>query len=83
MVYSQFPELHADLFSRHASPSDVCVMWRSTEEVNIACPTRFVVDATENSKEGVAADPDWAMNKIKRQHTIAHTWVTRMKSLSS
>ena len=51
------PELHADLFSRHASPLEVCVLWRSTKEVKMLCPTRFVVDATENSKEGgVAAD---------------------------
>ena len=32
-------------------------LWRSTKEVNMLCPTRFVVDATENSKEGgVAAE---------------------------
>ena len=28
-------------------------LWRSTKEVKMLCPTRFVVDATENSKEGV------------------------------
>ena len=28
------------------------LLWRSTNEVNTLCPTRFVVDATENSKEG-------------------------------
>ena len=26
--------------------------------------------------------PDWVMNKIKRQHIIALTWVTKTKSLS-
>ena len=32
-------------------------LWRSTKEVNMLCPTRFVVDAAENSKEGgVAAE---------------------------
>ena len=50
-------ELHADLFSRHASPLEVWVLWQSTKEVKMLCPTKFVVDATENSKEGgVAAD---------------------------
>ena len=32
-----------------------CALWRSTKEVNMLCPTRFVVGATENSKGGVAA----------------------------
>ena len=50
-------ELHADLFSRHASHLEFYVLWRSTKEVNMLCPTRFVVDVTENSKEGgVAAE---------------------------
>ena len=44
-------ELHGDLFSRHASPLEAYVLWRPTKEVNM-CPTIFVVDATENSKEG-------------------------------
>ena len=26
--------------------------------------------------------PDWIMNKTKRQHIIALTWVTKIKSLS-
>ena len=56
-VTSWLPELHADLLSRHASPLEFCILWRSTKEVNMFCSTRFVVDATENSKEGgVAAD---------------------------
>ena len=57
LVNWQLPELHADLFSRHASPLEVCVLWRSTKEMKLLCPTRFVADATENSKEGgLAAD---------------------------
>ena len=49
-------ELLSDLFSRHANPLEV-LFWRSTKEVNMLCPTRFVVDAPENSKEGgVAAE---------------------------
>ena len=45
------------LFSRHASPLQVYVLWRSTIEVKMFSPTRYVVDATENSKEGgVAAE---------------------------
>ena len=48
-------ELNADLFSRHASPLEVCVF--STKEVKMLRPTRFVVDKTESSKErGVAAE---------------------------
>ena len=43
------PELHADLFSRHSSPLEAYVLWRSTKYVNMLCPTSFVVDATENS----------------------------------
>ena len=45
---SIFAELQADLFSRHASPLEVCVLWRSTKE-KMLYPTIFVVDATENS----------------------------------
>ena len=56
-VYRRLPELHADLFSRHASPLEVYVLWRSTKEVKMLCLTRFVVDTTENNKEGgVAAE---------------------------
>ena len=46
------PESHTGLFSRHGSPLDLYVLWRSKKQVKILCPTRFVVDATENSKEG-------------------------------
>ena len=45
-VYPPLAELHADLFSRHASPLNVCAFWRSTKEVKRLCPTRFVIDAT-------------------------------------
>ena len=44
-----FPELHADLFSHHASPLEVDVM---SAVVNILCPTRFVVDSMESSNNG-------------------------------
>ena len=44
-----FPELHPDLFSRNASPSEVDVM---SEVVKISCPTRFVVDSMESSNKG-------------------------------
>ena len=46
------PELHAGLFSCDASPVEVYVLWRSTKEVKVSWPTRFVVDGTENNKEG-------------------------------
>ena len=55
LAHNGLPELYANLFSRHASPSQVCVLWRSTKEVKMLGPTRFVVDATENSKEGGVA----------------------------
>ena len=57
MVVYSLAELHSDLFSRHSSPLEVYVLWRSTKEVKTLCPTRFVVDATENIEEGgVAAE---------------------------
>ena len=43
-------ELNADLFSHHSSPLEFMFLWPSTKEVKMLCPTRFVVDATENSK---------------------------------
>ena len=47
--------MHGDLFSLHASPLEGYV-FVAVVEVKMFCPTRFVVDATENSKEeGVAA----------------------------
>ena len=53
-------EVHADLFSRHASPFEVyvfVVVGDRAKKVEMFCPTRFVVDATENSKKGgVAAE---------------------------
>ena len=62
-------------------------LWRSTKEVKIFCPTKFVVDATENSKEGgvaaeVCSSQTGLWTKSKRQH-IALTWFTKMKSLFS
>ena len=49
-------ELHGDLFICHASPSEVYVLVvvdeRSEHAMSVEpCPSRFVVDATENSKE--------------------------------
>ena len=49
-------EFHGDLFSRHASPSEGWVFWHSTKEVKMLCPTRFVVETTENRTGGVAAE---------------------------
>ena len=51
-VFVLMPELHAGLFSCDASPVEVYVLWRSTKEVKVLWPTRFVVDGTENNKEG-------------------------------
>ena len=50
------PELHADLFSQNACPLEFYGFVAVDEEVTI-CPTTFVVDTTENTKEGgVAAE---------------------------
>ena len=52
-------ELHGDLFSRHASPIEgyVFVVVDDRGEDVYCSPTRFVYDATENSKKGgVAAE---------------------------
>ena len=51
--------MHADLFSRHASPSEVCVFVAVDERGDPRCYVKrdfVVVDATENSKGGVAAE---------------------------
>ena len=55
--YNVLPELHADLFSRHARPLEVHVFVAVDQEMEMLNPTRFVVDAAENGKEGdVAAE---------------------------
>ena len=57
MFTRYMPELHAELFSCHTSLFEVCVFAAVAEEVKMLRPTRFVIIATENSKEGgVAAD---------------------------
>ena len=79
------PESHTGLFSRHGSPLDLYVLWRSKKQVKILCPTRFVVDATENRKEGrVSAEVYsfqtglWTNSKIQillllpRSHSWSH-----------
>ena len=43
-------ELHPDLFCRHASSVEV------HREFNMLCPAIFVLDATEISRGGVAAE---------------------------
>ena len=50
-------ELHGDLFSRHASPLEGHIFVVVDDRGEDVLSTRFVVDATENSKEGgVAAE---------------------------
>ena len=46
------PELHAVAM---LVVQKLTLLWRSTKEVNMVCPTRFVVDTTEKSKEGGGA----------------------------
>ena len=50
-VIQYLTELHADLFSRHATPLEVYVLWRSTKEVKMLCLTRFVVMQRKTAKE--------------------------------
>ena len=52
-IFGEFPELHADLFSRHASPLEAYFLWRSQIEVKMVCPTVFMVDSMESSSKGV------------------------------
>ena len=49
--------MHCDLFSPHASPLEGYVFVVVGERGEDVCPTRFVVETTENRKEGgVAAE---------------------------
>ena len=50
-----FLNLHADLFSRHASPREVYVLWRSTKEVNMSDEICRRCDRTPNSKKYVVS----------------------------
>ena len=84
------PELHADLFSRHASSLEFCVLWPSTKEVYVYVMSDEICRRCSGKQRrrrrgGWSAQlPDWIMNKIKRQHIIiALTWVTKMRSFSS
>ena len=80
------PGLHADLFSRHTSPLEVYVFVAVDErgEDVLSDEIRRRCNGTQQRRRGGRSVqlPDWAMNKIKRQHIIALTWVAKMKSLS-
>ena len=81
------PELHGDLFSRHASPLEVCVFVmvdeRSEDVMSDEIGRRCNGKQQRRRRGGRSVQlPDWVMNKIKRQHIAALTWVTKMKSLS-
>ena len=59
------------------------LLWRSTKEVKMLYPTRFVVDATENSKEGgVAAEVCNSQTRLSTKskgNIILALPVTKMK----
>ena len=81
------PELHADLFSRHASPLEIYVFVAIDERGEYVmfdeiC-RRYNAKQQRRRRGGRSVQlPDWVMNKIKRTHIVALTWVTKMKSLS-
>ena len=73
-----FAELHADLFSRHASPLEVCVFVavdeRGEDVVSDEICRRFNGKQQRRRRGGRSVQlPNWVMNKIKRQHIIALT----------
>ena len=81
------PELHGDLFSRHASPLEVyvCVAVGErgedvmSDEICRRCNGKW----HRRGHGGRSVQlPAWVMNKIKSKHIIALTWITKMKSLS-
>ena len=85
VVYA-LTELHADLFSRHASPIEVCVFVAVDERGEDVMSDEIRPRCNGKSEEGgVAAEvcnSDWVMNKTKKQHIVSLTWVTKMNSLS-
>ena len=86
-LHIMLAELHADVFSRHASPSEVCVFVavdEKGEDVKSDEICRRCNEKQQRRRRGGRSVqlPDWVMNKIKRQPVTALTWVTKMKSLS-
>ena len=77
-------ELHPDLFSRHASPFEAYVFVAVDERGEDVMSDEICRRCNGKQQNGGRSVqlPDWVMNKIKRQHVFALTWVTRMKSLS-
>ena len=64
LYYNVLAELHCDLFSRNASASEFYA-FVVVEEVNMLCPTRFVVDPTEDIKEGgLAAEVSCSQTRL-------------------
>ena len=68
------PELHADLFSRHANPLYVLFSGgRRKSEVKMLYPTRLVVDATENSNPDLSYEREGA-GDVRRANNITGRW---------
>ena len=85
-MYIILPEMRADLFSRHASPLElyvfVAVDERGEDVMSDEICRRCNGKQHRRRRGGRSVQlPDWVMNKIKRQHVIALTWVTKMKHL--
>ena len=79
------PELHADLFSRHASPLELYVFVAIDERDDVMSNEIFrrCNGKQQRRRRGGRKTQlhDWVMDKIIRQDIIALTWITNMKSL--
>ena len=80
------PELHADLFTRHASPLEACVFVAVNERGEDVVSDKICrrCNGTQQRRRRAGRSvqlPDWVMNKIKRQHIIALTLGHQNESL--
>ena len=81
------PYLHTDLFSHYASPLEVYVFVAVDEKgedvMSDEICHRCIGKQQRKGRGGRNLQlPGWVMNKTKRQHIIALTWVTKIRSFS-
>ena len=77
-------ELRADLFSRHASPLEVCCVFVAVDERGEDVMSDDICRRCNGKKQRrrggrIVQLPDWFMNKIKSQHIIAYTWLSHFR----
>ena len=77
-------ELHADLFSCHANPLEVCV-FEAVDERDKDVMSDDIICRRCSGKQQIRRCggrsvqlPAWVMNKIKKQHIGALTLVTKL-----